>query len=152
VKICTKCKTGQDFYRDIDSWCKECLKAYSKEYRNTKSKEGKSVTKLAIEKKPEKYNKDYFQKASRKSRLKRLYGISENEYIKMLEDQDGRCAICKVSGGLISGSFLSVDHNHSTGAIRGLLCSRCNTALGMLEDSLDNLEAAKIYLQRDTIK
>jgi hypothetical protein len=70
----------------------------------------------------------------------------------MLEDQDGRCAICKVSGGLISGSFLSVDHNHSTGAIRGLLCSRCNTALGMLEDSLDNLEAAKIYLQRDTIK
>jgi hypothetical protein len=61
--------------------------------------------------------------------LKRRYGITVEEYDELLSQQEGRCAICY----RIVEETLCVDHNHVTGKIRGLLCTRCNRSLGWLE-------------------
>jgi hypothetical protein len=76
----------------------------------------------------------------RKSRLWGDYRITEHEYTDMLDLQNGRCCICGHTNK--SGKKLFVDHDHDTGKIRGLLCARCNIALGMLRESFpyaDNL-------------
>lgn len=79
--------------------------------------------------------------------LKKLYGITTEYYDRMLESQDGRCAICKQppSGKRKS---LCVDHCHETGEIRGLLCLACNWGLGYFKDSVENLHQAVSYLQQ----
>jgi hypothetical protein len=75
--------------------------------------------------------------------LKRLYGISVEEYDRLFAEQDGRCAICSRTNP--SGS-LDVDHNHKTGAIRGLLCRRCNLLGGVIETNPELVEKIKGYL------
>lgn len=67
------------------------------------------------------------------SNLKHQAKISLEDYNKILEFQNGVCAVCKKK--CITGKNLSVDHNHKTGLIRGLLCSKCNKALGLLHES-----------------
>lgn len=64
--------------------------------------------------------------------LKRRYGFVGNEYRKLLAQQGNKCAIC-LKSALSFKKALGVDHNHKTGKIRGLLCVRCNTLLGILE-------------------
>ena len=89
------------------------------------------------------YNKNMF--------LKRQYGIDITQYNAMLEAQDGVCGICnRAENNEISGKVLSlaVDHDHATGAVRALLCSACNTALGLFNDSADLLAKAVEYLAR----
>ena len=75
--------------------------------------------------------------------LKRLYGLTKEDRDELFKDG---CEVC--------GSFdrLCVDHNHSTGEVRGCLCSRCNTALGMLDDSRTKLLSAERYLRRSEEK
>lgn len=79
--------------------------------------------------------------------LKRFYGITKEQYNKMLQDQDYSCAICKRHTSELNRT-LSVDHDHNTGKVRGLLCVRCNTKLGILEDENFKQEANK-YLIKD---
>lgn len=72
------------------------------------------------------------------------------EYTAMLSEQGGRCAICRTDdpgGSQRSGSFF-VDHDHAFGHVRGLLCFRCNRALGILKDSPATFRAAASYLDR----
>ena len=79
--------------------------------------------------------------------LRKSYGISMLEYEQMLADQDGVCAIC--GGTNADGRDLFVDHNHQTGAVRGLLCNPCNRSLGLMKDNPATLRAAANYLERD---
>lgn len=74
------------------------------------------------------------------------YGITDPEYQALLIKQNELCAIC---GGppIRAGHSLSVDHCHTTGKIRGLLCSNCNTGLGLFKDSPELLEKALLYLR-----
>lgn len=77
--------------------------------------------------------KEHVKAASRRSQLKRKYGLTIKQYNNLLNKQNGVCAICgKPETTIIKGttSNLSVDHNHITGEIRGLLCIKCNVALG----------------------
>lgn len=74
----------------------------------------------------------------------RKYGITLEDYNRMLEAQGGHCAICPRVPGT---KRLPVDHNHDTGAVRGILCDRCNRAIGLLGDSTDLLESALNYLR-----
>ena len=71
------------------------------------------------------------QKASRKQRLKQ-FDLTVEQYEEILHTQNGQCAICAQLCS--SGRRLSVDHNHKTGNVRGLLCTRCNVRLGMIEN------------------
>ena len=76
------------------------------------------------------------------ARLKSLYGISSDDYDRLFAHQRGACAIC----GKRSAKTLCVDHCHATGKVRGLLCQRCNLALGHLNDSPTLVSAALAYL------
>lgn len=76
----------------------------------------------------------------------REYGITHDQFLALLETQDGLCAICGNGETSKDGRQLSVDHNHETGAIRGLLCNRCNPMIGYARDNVAVLQAAIAYL------
>ncbi len=92
----------------------------------------------------------------REKELENKYGITYSEYLSMLESQDGVCSICgrpeKLLGKGGCTRPLNVDHCHTTGKVRGLLCASCNLALGNLEDSVDYLRAAIKYLEKSNEK
>lgn len=75
--------------------------------------------------------------------LRELYKIGLEAYNALFESQNGRCAICERT----SNRCLDVDHDHTTGKIRGLLCSPCNRALGMFQESIPRLFKATQYLK-----
>jgi len=91
--------------------------------------------------------------------VKRRYKISPETFFRLLALQEGGCAVCGKlyeTGGpgrrtRDGNRNLSIDHDHKTGKIRGILCSRCNTALGLAEDSIDRLLALINYLRNPTI-
>ena len=85
--------------------------------------------------------------ANRKHHLKRKYGLTVEEYDAMFTAQGGVCAICDLPRP--EERTLHVDHDHETGAVRGLLCFTCNNALGNFRDSSDLFHAAAEYLERD---
>ena len=86
-------------------------------------------------------------KYMRKYILKQNYGMSLDDYNTLFQEQGGKCAICGVHQ-LELKQTLSVDHDHSTGQIRGLLCGNCNRALGMMKDDPQRLRCAVSYLGR----
>jgi hypothetical protein len=88
------------------------------------------------------------EKRLRKTALK--YGITDVDYKRMLEEQNGVCAICQEFHGGRSGR-LDIDHCHVTGKVRGLLCHKCNRALGLLKERIENLQGAIAYLERHTV-
>ena len=135
-----------------DSYCRDCNNAYARDFR------AKDLTAYR-----EKANAYYQANAERKKELarqwrtgagsgrhrghvlKKLYGISLEEYEALLDSQDGVCAICKETPR--NNRFLGVDHDHDTGRVRGLLCTTCNVGLGALHDSVEILRSALAYLE-----
>lgn len=80
------------------------------------------------------------------SKLRHCYGITIEIYNNLLEQQNGVCAIC---GCVDINKPLAVDHNHTTKEIRGLLCGKCNKAIGLFYDSISLLESAINYLSKE---
>lgn len=81
--------------------------------------------------------------------LRRNYGIDADDYADMLAAQDSKCKICQSLGLKINKNakvHLVVDHDHQTGAVRGLLCHNCNRALGLLQDNKEIAYRAAEYL------
>jgi hypothetical protein len=87
------------------------------------------------------------QLADREYHLRRKYGITNERYIEMLEAQSGVCAICNKPRP--EDRTLHVDHDHETGVVRGLLCFRCNQALGSFREEYELFQRAADYLDRD---
>jgi len=75
------------------------------------------------------------------SKYKYRYNLEEKDLDHLLTNQENRCSICG------NNTKLFVDHNHKNNKFRGLLCSTCNTGLGMFKDSIYNLEKAIKYLK-----
>ena len=73
-----------------------------------------------------------------------MYGLTAEDYQRLLAAQNGACAVCRQ----ISERRLCVDHCHATGEVRGLLCSNCNTAIGLLDDDPERMRAAALYVLR----
>jgi len=86
------------------------------------------------------------RKAQRITGLKKLYGITVDDYNRMFEEQNGVCWICR-KAETTNGGTLHVDHNSKSGKVRGLLCGRCNRAIGLFKDSIELLGCATKYLQ-----
>lgn len=89
------------------------------------------------------------QKEKAKARNNALncnYGITLKDYNLLLEKQNHKCAICESDNAGGRGVF-HVDHDHETGKIRGLLCHKCNTGIGLLDDNIKILSKAINYLQ-----
>ena len=83
----------------------------------------------------------------RRDNLKRLFGITPDEYNKLAIKQHNRCAICGIHQ-LELNIRLSVDHDHTTNTIRELLCGRCNAALGLVKESTDILHSMIKYIDK----
>jgi len=126
--------------------CKE-LKDLSKFENHSTSKDGKRNQcsscryKIRLEREPNYYNKQ------RNWNLLKRYGITLEDYNQMLLDQNNVCAICQKQNDH-NHKLLFVDHNHKTGALRGLLCHNCNIILGNAKDDPEILRAALAYLSR----
>ncbi len=136
--------------------CKELLPLT--EYHKSKaSKDGYGYRCRSCDKKArEEYrdrNKERFAEVSRRKQLKHRYGITLEEYENMLNKQGGCCAICgseeNNTRGKRRGWNFAVDHCHTTGAVRGLLCNNCNRGLGLLGDTQEGLNRALNYLRRN---
>jgi hypothetical protein len=92
------------------------------------------------------YSASHPEKA-RSDWLKVAYGITRAEYDLIAERQGGLCAICRQPSN--GGRRLAVDHDHRTGAVRGLLCMNCNRMLGQGGDDPERLRQAIAYLTKD---
>lgn len=134
-KYCTGCKTVKpvsNFWRNktqkdgLQAWCKTCWSAITQKRR--------TGPKRAIELR---------QRQNR--HLVREYGITIETYEHLLAAQDGLCAICKLAH-VDNDRKLAVDHDHNTLRVRGILCGKCNRALGLFDDDKERLMAAIEYL------
>ena len=154
TKRCIKCgiwKDTDEFYKDkrhtadgLTSWCKKCTMKAHVTYRQTEN--GKKIRRKSNREHQRKYRKtesgkkairkhtesEKRKRSYRRHSLKRKFNMTLEQYDKMFEDQGGVCVIC---GGISDRGYrLAVDHNHETGKIRGLLCSKCNLHLFALEN------------------
>lgn len=89
--------------------------------------------------------------ARRAGHLMARFGMTLDHYVRLLKNQNGVCAICeqpetRIVGGTLSS--LAVDHNHSTGGLRELLCFRCNNGIGHFGDDPEIVDRASAYLRR----
>lgn len=158
-KVCGQTKPLSDFYKMAEmrdghrNDCKSCnLAAKARRYRENPEPAKERVRNWQAEN-PERvaeYRQRYNAKPERRAQnrrghLARKYGITPEQYDEMLAGQGGGCAICgRPPRPDIS---LHVDHDHATGAIRGLSCFRCNNALGDFDDDINLLESAVRYLR-----
>ncbi|RKZ79018.1 MAG: hypothetical protein DRQ35_05005 [Gammaproteobacteria bacterium] len=145
-KTCDKCgitgelslfrkhKTYEDGYQPK---CKPCHAEEARVRREVCGNEVREGRRAYYKENTEKY---------RWSTLKRLYGITEFDYNRIFEEQEGCCEICCIHQKDLKKA-LSVDHNHNTGEVRGLLCQACNTGLGNFRDRPETLLAAIQYLE-----
>lgn len=148
MKNCTQCgieKPQSEFYKSakskngLSSICKSCQKIKSSEYyiRN----------KAQIIQKTKKWAESNAEKRkfiARKSHLNKTFNLTEQQVQELKISQNGGCAICKTP--LLEGYKTHIDHCHTTGKIRGLLCNSCNRGLGFFKDSIPNLKQAIEYL------
>lgn len=146
TKYCPKCKTDKklsEFSKDkytksgYHVWCKKCQLKKGNEYRNRPDIREK-INKQQNKRNVKRYNtdkkfRDMKKNVSRKYWLKYQYGLSVEDYDKMVEKQQGCCAICGINQSELNIRMI-VDHNHQTGEIRGLLCSTCNVRVGWYEN------------------
>lgn len=89
--------------------------------------------------------KKHWSEESRGERLQRQYSITEEQYETIFKKQEGRCSICNCHQHY---QRLSVDHDHKTGMVRGLLCTNCNRGLGRFFDSALRLRNAAAYIEK----
>lgn len=95
-------------------------------------------------------NRAKMRPRKRSEYLERTYGITQEVFNEKLKEQDFKCAICKGEDPKSRKNMnnFSVDHDHTTGSVRGLLCTPCNLGIGNLQDSLKVLESAILYLKK----
>jgi hypothetical protein len=125
----------------------------SKAWRETNRERVRDMDKARYHADPEKSQaraRDW-QRRNRNRRRAAAHGLSLTEYDMLVSKQGNRCAIClqpetsvDQRQGLVRA--LAIDHDHDTGEVRGLLCSRCNLAIGLLQDDSDLIAAAAAYV------
>lgn len=177
LAFCTKCELTKPLDRFSprarppgrkSGWCKDCTNEYARTWRaiNPDAKQRK-YTKTYRERHPEKVremqrdwydrNRGVLVQARWARRIRENHGLTVDEYDAMLTEQDGKCAICRKDAAdeqrkAFWDTHLSVDHCHSTGAVRGLLCNSCNLAIGKFSDDPVLLLRAASYLLKTQIK
>ena len=159
MKRCSKCgelKSLDQYYaakgcRDgLRGDCKSCFAARAKARYAEKSDEIKAYVKRWQQENAEyvrayrKRRRQEIRGLGRNAYLKRVFGITLEDFEAMLSAQGGGCAICGRAAP--EGTSLHVDHDHETGVVRGLLCFTCNGALGMFTENEEYLARATDYV------
>jgi hypothetical protein len=153
MKKCSRCDTEKptsEYHKDrrnptgLYGWCKNCAKEKAREYRANNLEKVRESQKRARQKRPH----VYWAK-----NLRSAFGITLEDYERMFNEQKGMCAVCGCKETEIhprSNALrrLAVDHCHQTGRVRGLLCNRCNRAIGLFRDDPQIISNAINYLER----
>ena len=144
MKTCAKCKTPKDLNSfnlarkrkdGRNPYCKECRRT---ERQSTRYQDYlKKYTRCVLEKNPQ-YNRQVLVKSK--------YGLTLDQIEDIFTLQGRKCLICGVTD--IPSDKWAVDHDHSTGEVRGILCKKCNSGIGFLGDSIDTILNAYNYLAR----
>ena len=147
---CRECKcdkTEKDIFPSAiakcDWLCRDCTKKVKRPYRQKYYLEHKERC-LKNSRAWASVNKDRLVKANRKSHLKCKYNLTVEAYNKLLVDHNHECKICK------STWQLSVDHCHTTGKVRGILCRKCNSALGLLKENRQAIKNLLNYIEGES--
>lgn len=165
TKVCAKCrqrKSEADFYKrgssqsGVVSYCKPCVnkrarrwardnpekvkRSAARWYRENREKARGAARRRAGE------NRGKYTEHQWASRIKSRYGVTREEYERMVAAQEGKCKICGRGDTGRVGSKWPIDHDHKTGQVRGLLCVTCNSLLGHAKDSPGILRSAIEYL------
>lgn len=144
-RTCQKCGITQlfvEFYKNklcaggYDTTCKSCMKLQARTYYKENKKE--VLTRI---------NNGWLDQKARV--LKEKYGMTLDDYKFLHDEQEGKCKLCNSYKELLADRTdqLVVDHCHSSGKVRGLLCQHCNMALGLFKDSINTLTNALEYLK-----
>lgn len=156
---CSKCGillayTRQHFYPRVDNRrepfcylqkvCKSCQKANATNWDKNNAEKRRATVRERYKKNPS---------ISANNQLKQNYGITLEDYNELLKKQGYSCAIC---GRLENENHpftkkpqrFSVDHDHITGKVRGLLCNRCNLTIGKFDDDVSLFQSAILYLEK----
>jgi hypothetical protein len=142
TKVCCTCKQSKlviEFYMNKSgkragkprAECIECERKYRSTHKHLRDQWKEA-------------NPDY----DRRIKLNKNFGLSLEKYNEMLHDQGYKCKVCGIAASDLNTN-LCVDHNHSTKKVRGLLCSNCNTGLGMFKDNPTFLFLAATYLNEN---
>lgn len=138
---CKRCSVCRD-YKPFDSFYKDC---------NKNSSTGLRPECIPCRQKRE-HGYYYADKSKTRRRIRKyLYGISNEEFEQMWSQQSGKCDMCKAEMTKEYGhkrNTCHIDHCHSTGKVRGLLCLQCNSLLGMARDNKSILLNAINYLEK----
>lgn len=131
--------------------CSDCgeNKSLSDYYLRNKKKDPRplSYCKICANKRSRDFNNNsYCSVTARDNSLRKRYGITLNEYESILVEQNHQCAVCGAAQADLKRA-LAVDHCHSTGVVRGLLCHQCNVALGFLKEDLNILDKLAEYIR-----
>lgn len=134
--------------------CKDCHNAAHKEWYLRNREDEIRRVKLWQQANSDRFNEsqrrrrlqrgDAYKRQERDGHLRRKYGLRLSDFDELVRTQLGMCAICERQ----LRDKLHVDHDHRTGAVRGLLCGKCNMAIGLLGDDPSLLRSAEIYLRR----
>lgn len=133
---CSKCGTEDplEFHKKPRTWCMTCCRTDNLDRYNRQTPEQREAHRVS----------------ARRSALKKQYGLTYERFLEMFEEQDGKCAICchpvhpHHENRYVTGC---VDHCHTTGKVRGILCWDCNIGLGKFHDNVDKLRTAIKYLE-----
>ncbi len=144
--------------RPVERTCTKCDATFTGKYNSTTCPPCKTKIRAAVHARFRENNPDYWvewnksgagQHSRRVSKLNG-YGLTIKEHNAMIAAQRGVCAICGAEPGtwVANCGRLVIDHDHSTGEVRGLLCPSCNRGLGQFEDDPIRLTNAAAYLSR----
>lgn len=142
-------KNRSAYYRDYYLHHRESILAKQKSKRTANLKKAREYGRESIRRQREK-SPERYRAYTRKSKLKQFcekVGITLEDFHRFNQQQNGRCRLCGEPP--ISGFRLLVDHSHITGKFRGLLCTGCNTGLGMFRDNPNLLRKAAEYVEKD---
>lgn len=170
-KYCPKCKNYKDhsLFKKSKStkdglygWCKNCTSTRDKEYRLKNLELYKTKAREYYWKHRDQriaYLKMYYRNAytenpnyGKNQHLKNRYGITHEEFNSLYEKQEGNCASCgywyPINGSRKGYNNLVVDHDHTTGLVRALICHRCNLSIGLLEEDVIRIRKLADYLEK----
>ena len=143
-KPCRNCNTTLKYVNG--SSCVECASPRKEGQQRTPLKNPKPFDPIAYQLRED-------RKEKQRGRLRRLYGITPEDYRTMLHEQDHCCAICGIhQTELVSNAtgrdVLRIDHCHTTGKVRSLLCDSCNVSLGHMKENVVALKSMIEYIMK----
>ena len=153
-KRCTKCSkvklliefdTNSSTYDGLYSWCKSCQRIY-KSFHTRNYGKNAQTNKVMQRLQMDRHERNLA--AKRRSRMKYMYGITPEQYDKILEEQNYLCALCGCE--LTHDAVPSIDHSHTLNEMRGIVCRKCNLMIGLAEDNPRILYLGIKYLHQSS--